>query len=97
VGNPGFEYRFKRFPEGIWLAETAVDTETLEVVAEAGISFTILAPHQAKGVRRIGEIDWQDVSGARIDPSRAYLCKLSSGNSINLFFYDGPISQAVGF
>ncbi len=96
-GIRDFEHRFKRFPEGIWLAETAVDTETLEVVAEAGISFTILAPHQAKGVRKIGDSDWQDVSGARIDPSRAYLCKLPSGNSINLFFYDGPISQAVAF
>lgn len=96
-GIRDFEHRFKRFPEGIWLAETAVDTETLEVVAEAGISFTILAPHQAKGVRKIGDSDWQDVSGARIDPSRAYLCKLPSGKSINLFFYDGPISQAVAF
>lgn len=96
-GVRDFEHRFKRLPEGIWLAETAVDTETLEVVAAAGISFTILAPHQAQQFRRIGEADWQDVSGARIDPSRAYFCKLPSGNSINLFFYDGPISQAVAF
>ncbi len=31
----------------MWLAETAVDTESLEVLAEHGILFTVLAPHQA--------------------------------------------------
>ena len=96
-GIKDFEARFQRFPEGMWLAETAVDTETLEVLAAAEIRFTILAPHQAAGVRKIGTGKWQDVSGARIDPSQAYLCRLPSGRSITLFFYDGPISQAVAF
>jgi alpha-amylase/alpha-mannosidase (GH57 family) len=96
-GIRDFEHRFQRFPEGMWLAETAVDTETLEVLAEAGICFTILAPHQAGRVRRIGIGRWKEVSGSRIDPSRAYLCRLPSGRSITIFFYDGPISQAVAF
>lgn len=96
-GIRDFEHRFQRFPEGMWLAETAVDTETLEVLAEAGIRFTILAPHQAKQVRKLNCGSWQEVSGSRIDPSRAYLCRLPSGRSITLFFYDGPISQAVAF
>jgi alpha-amylase/alpha-mannosidase (GH57 family) len=96
-GIRDFEHRFRRFPEGMWLAETAVDTESLEVLAEEGIRFTILAPHQADRVRRIGGSNWKDVSGARIDPSRAYLCRLPSGRSITIFFYDGPISQAVAF
>ncbi|MDD2541555.1 MAG: DUF3536 domain-containing protein [Desulfuromonadaceae bacterium] len=96
-GIRDFEHRFQRFPEGMWLAETAVDTETLEVLAEAGIRFTILASHQARGVRKIGASRWHDVSGSRIDPSRAYLCRLPSGRSITIFFYDGPISQAVAF
>jgi len=74
-----------------------VDTETLEVLAEGGIRFTVLAPHQAARVRRIGADRWKDVSGARIDPSQAYLCQLPSGRSITIFFYDGPISQAVAF
>lgn len=96
-GIRDFVHRFRRFPEGIWLAETAVDTATLEILAEAGVAFTILAPHQAAAVRRIGGSRWTDVSGSRIDPSRAYRCLLPSGRSIVLFFYDGPISQAVAF
>jgi alpha-amylase/alpha-mannosidase (GH57 family) len=96
-GIRDFEHRFQRFPEGMWLAETAVDTETLEVLAKEGIRFTILAPHQAGKVRRVGSGRWKDVSGSRIDPSQAYLCRLPSGRSITLFFYDGPISQAVAF
>lgn len=96
-GIRDFEHRFRRYPEGMWLAETAVDTATLEVLAGEGIRFTILAPRQAQRVRKIGEEEWQDVSDSRIDPSRAYLCTLPSGRVITLFFYDGPISQAVAF
>jgi len=96
-GIKDFEHRFQRFPEGMWLAETAVDMETLEVLAEEKIRFTILAPHQAGRVRRIGVGKWKDVSGSRIDPSQAYLCRLPSGRKIIIFFYDGPISQAVAF
>jgi alpha-amylase/alpha-mannosidase (GH57 family) len=93
-GIKDFESRFLRFPEGMWLAETAVDLETLELLAELGIKFTVLAPHQAARSRKIGANDWNEDP---IDPSRGYLCKLSSGRSINLFFYDGPISQALAF
>ncbi len=96
-GIKDFEHRFQRFPEGMWLAETAVDVATLEVLAEEGIHFTVLAPHQAKRARRIGFGRWKDVGGTRIDPSRPYLCRLPSGRSICIFFYDGPISQAVAF
>jgi len=96
-GIKDFRHRFGRPPEGMWLSETAVDLETLEVLAELGIKFTILAPRQARRVRRIGRRGWKDVSGDRIDPSRAYLCRLPSRRKINLFFYDGPISQAVAF
>lgn len=96
-GIRDFEHRFGRFPEGMWLPETAVDTETLETLAANGIKFTILAPRQAKRVRRQGGRAWKDVTGSRIDPSRAYLVKLPSKKTINVFFYDGPISQGVAF
>jgi len=96
-GVRDFQHRFGRAPEGMWLPETAVDTETLEVLAACGVKFTILGPHQAGRVRKIGSRSWKDVHGARIDPTRAYLCRLPSGEKINLFFYDGPISQAVAF
>ena len=96
-GIRDFENRFGRSPEGMWLPETAVDMETLEVLAELGIRFTILAPHQARQVRKLVSQRWRNVEGAKIDPTRAYQANLPSGRSISLFFYDGPISQAVAF
>src|ERR1700722_10328342 len=96
-GIRDFESRFGRLPEGMWLPETAVDTETLEVLAENGIQFTILAPRQAQRFRSKNSSKYEDVSGAKIDPARAYLAELPSKKKINLFFYDGPISQAVAF
>ncbi len=96
-GIKDFESRFGRSPEGMWLPETAVDLETLDILAWAGIKFTILAPHQGKRIRRIGRDEWEDVGGGRIDPKIPYLCKLPSGRAISLFFYDGPPSQEVAF
>jgi alpha-amylase/alpha-mannosidase (GH57 family) len=96
-GKRDFATRFGRQPEGMWLPETAVDLPTLEALAAQGIRFTILAPRQAKRVRRHGSRSWKDVSGDRIDPSRAYQVRLPSGKTMALFFYDGPISQAVAF
>jgi (1->4)-alpha-D-glucan 1-alpha-D-glucosylmutase len=96
-GSRDFAHRFGRRPEGMWLAETAVDLETLDLVAEQGIRFTILAPYQAGRVRRLGGRAWQDVLGGRIDPTMAYRQRLPSGRTIDLFFYDGPIARAVAF
>ncbi len=92
-----FEHRFKRKPEGMWLPETAVDLPTLEILADLGMRFTILAPNQAHRIRKIGGKKWRDVSNSRIDPTMAYRLHLPSGRTINLFFYDGPISRALAF
>ncbi|PKN04782.1 MAG: glycoside hydrolase, partial [Deltaproteobacteria bacterium HGW-Deltaproteobacteria-9] len=67
-GIKDFEHRFQRKPEGMWLAETAVDLETLDILAEHNIAFTILAPNQASRIRKIGEKKRHDVNGARINP-----------------------------
>ena len=139
-GIEDFRRRFGRNPEGMWLAETAVDTETLEVLAEQGIKFTILAPRQARRVRDVkfvriegnpplpppaiaggesvptagGETvpaadspqsaasyqpsgDWHDVSGEWIDTRQSYICRLPSGRTISLFFYNGGLAKAVAF
>jgi alpha-amylase/alpha-mannosidase (GH57 family) len=96
-GIADFRHRFGRDPEGMWLPETAVDTETLETLAAHGIAFTVLAPHQAARVRPRGATEWSDVPGERVDPRRPYLCVLPSGRSITLFFYDGPASRAIAF
>ncbi len=91
-----FEKRFGRKPEALWLAETACNTQTLEVLAANGMKYVILAPGQCARVRKIGEEKWQEI-GAGVDPKRAYLCNLPSGKKIALFFYDGPISQGIAF
>ena len=98
-GIRDFEYRFGRKPEGIWLAETAVDDATLKVLVDNGIKFTILSPYQALKIRKTGDKEWQDVSWGNIDPARSYKYTLKSDSkkSIALFFYDGAISKSVAF
>jgi len=96
-GIRDFEARFRRKPEAMWLAETAVDTETLEVLAENGILFTVLAPRQAEAIRVKGEQDWQEVNEHNLNTRKAYRCPLPSGKSIDLFFYDGDASQSIAF
>jgi len=98
-GIRDFEYRFGRKPEGMWLAETAVDDETLKFLEENGIKFTVLSPYQALKFRQEGDKDWQDVSWGNIDPARSYryYIKSAPGKFIDLFFYDGAISRSVAF
>ena len=96
-GLRDFEHRFRRMPEGMWLAEAAMDLETLDLLAEHGIKFTVLAPTQARSARRVGGTKWRDVGDGSIDPSMPYRITLPSGRTMALFFYDGPISRAVAF
>ena len=96
-GIKDFQKRFGRFPEGMWLPETAVDIETLEVLAELEIKFTILSQIQAKRVKKKTGEEWEDARGGKVDPTMPYLCTLPSGRTINLFFYDGPISRDIAF
>lgn len=96
-GVRDFEHRFKRKPEGMWLPETAVNIKTLEVLAAHGILFTILAPVQAQKVRRIGGHPWTDVSEGTVDTQLPYICRLPSGKTIVLFFYNGHISNDLAF
>lgn len=92
-GIADFVHRFGRRPEGMWLAECAVDLPSLEALAAEGIAFTVLAPYQAKAWR-LPDGPWRSDP---VDPGRAYRCPLPSGRSIDLFFYDGQTAQAVAF
>ena len=96
-GIRDFQHRFQRDPEGMWLPETAVDVETLEILSSLGIKFTILAPHQAGRLRLTKEAPWINLYGLGLDCKRAYACNLPSGRSIGLFFYDGGVARAVAF
>lgn len=96
-GLKDFEYHFKRKSEGMWLPETAVDDETLDIMAENNIKYVILSPFQAKKMRAVSKKEWIDVNGGKIDPKLPYSYKLPSGRSIVIFFYDGRISQDIAY
>ncbi len=103
-GIADFKYRFNRKPEGMWLAETAVDNETLAVLAKEGIRYTILSPYQADSIKVMhsskgNSEGWTDVSGGHIDCTRPYRCfpEKEKSTFIDLFFYNGPISRAIAY
>jgi alpha-amylase/alpha-mannosidase (GH57 family) len=105
-GKADFRSRFGRDPEGMWLAETAVDYATLEALIQEGIRFIILAPSQAQRCRPFAtstqpDPEWIEVGGSQIDPVQPYRCFLPGGDRnhdyIDIFFYDGPISRDMGF
>ena len=89
-GIRDFEKRFGRHPEGMWLPETAVDLQTLEVLADLGIKFTILSPYQAGRVRPLGGRAWRKVDGGRIDPSMAYAVRVAFGKINQCIFLRWP-------
>jgi alpha-amylase/alpha-mannosidase (GH57 family) len=96
-GTADFEHRFGRRPEGMWLAETAVNRGVLDMMAAEGIKFTILAPHQCARIRQFATDNWLPTPNATVDPTHPYLVKLDEGRSIAVFFYDGPASRAIAF
>jgi len=96
-GIEDFRHRFGRLPEGMWLAETAVDLASLEVLASEGMRWVILAPGQAARVRATGEKNWKRVSADTIDTRKPYRIKLRNGSDIVVFFYGGEASQGVAF
>jgi len=96
-GKREFTRRFGREPEGMWLPETAVDVDTLETLAEAGIAFTILAPRQARRARTAGAPAWMNVGPQGPDPQVPYRVPLPSGRSVVVFFYDGVAARGIAF
>jgi alpha-amylase/alpha-mannosidase (GH57 family) len=81
-GLQDFAHRFGHPAEGMWLAETAVDMETLTILAEAGVRYTVLAPWQA---------------AEAIDPTEPYRVALPGGRHIIVFFYNAPLSGGISF
>ncbi len=82
-GLRDYERLFGHRPQGMWLPETAMDLESLDVLAEEGLQFTILAPWQAKR--------------PDLDVTRPYRVELPSGRSIAVFFYNSFLSGEISF
>ncbi len=86
-GKADFRSHFGRDPEGMWLAETAVDDATVEALIAEGIKFIILAPSQAQRCRPLGASEpnlWSEVGGGQIDTTRPYRCFLKKGRDRSL-------------
>jgi alpha-amylase/alpha-mannosidase (GH57 family) len=104
-GVRDFRYRFGRDPEGIWLAETAINETTLEILIDFGFRFIILAPHQANRVRPLDRSSgWSDVSDGSVKTGFPYRCfgRIKRGRRkldryIDIFFYDSPLSNDISF
>jgi len=104
-----FERRFGRSPEGIWLPETAINDATIEVLADFGLRFIILSPHQALRARALESAPadpaaWKDVSDGSIPTDVPYRCfapgakgKRAPARPIDIFFYDTELSTNVSF
>jgi alpha-amylase/alpha-mannosidase (GH57 family) len=102
-GIADYQYHYGLPPEGMWLAETAADNETLELLAQNGIKFTVLAPYQCKRVRPLkpdtpdAQPAWVDTPDASVDTTQPYRVRFKSGLSLAVFFYNGPTSRAIAF
>ncbi len=97
-GLADFRYRFGREPESMWLPETACNDAVLDLLIEEGMRFVILAPQQARRVRR-GAGEWKDVDGNTLDTSIAYhyFHRDGSDRSLAVFFYDQDLARAIAF
>ena len=98
LGIADYRRHYGAPPEGMWLAETAADAESLELMAQNGVKFTLLSPHQCARIRPFREgSQWTETPGASVDTTHPYLVRFDSGVSIAVFFYNGPASRAIAF
>lgn len=98
-GVEDFKFHFKREPEGIWLPETACNLDTIDVLIDEGIKYIILDPSQAESIRKDHRGKWTNVTGGKINTQMAYRhChSRNKGKSLNVIFYDGPLSRNIAF
>lgn len=82
-GIADFEKRYGHTPAGMWLPEAAVDEDTLEVLVDCGIQFTLLAP-------------WQAASEG-LDITQPYWVELPGSKRIAVFFYQPELSARISF
>jgi alpha-amylase/alpha-mannosidase (GH57 family) len=99
-----FRRRFLRDPEGIWLAETAINMETVQCLIDEKIKFVILSPNQAESFRSMDNPDAQWISTQYgFDTRRPYRLfpRNQAGKKLpghlDIFFFDEGLSKEVSF
>ncbi|MBI4840529.1 MAG: DUF3536 domain-containing protein [candidate division NC10 bacterium] len=100
-GRADFEHRFGRAPAGIWLPETAIDARTADAVMDAGFTFVMLSPHQARRIRPLAGGAWTDVAGGALAPWRPCFLRRHHGDDresgLLVLFYNDELSRSVAF
>gem|GEM_PF-550737 len=96
-----FQWFFDRKPEGMWLAETAINYEVVETLIEHGIRFTVLSPYQAAKIRKLegSSRSWEKVEPGKIPSHKPYriFSRRSPDKYIDVFFYHPTLAQKFAF
>jgi hypothetical protein len=85
-GIADFWHRFGHRPAGMWLPEMAVDVDTLEAMADHGIEYTFLCPHQVRSPR-----------GEPIQNSSSCFVELTHGRRFKVYLRNEDISNRLAF
>lgn len=98
-----FRSCFNREAEGIWLAETAINMETISCLIEEQIRFVVLSPTQAQAIRLLdGSSDWT-IHDNTIDTRKPYrmYSYTSDGTRtdgfIDVFIFNEALSREISF
>jgi alpha-amylase/alpha-mannosidase (GH57 family) len=83
-GLKAFESHFGRKAAGLWLPEMAVDQETLAVLAECGVEFTLLSSEQVGG-------------GDSLAGAGPYRVRVEGGRELAIFARDRELSNKISF
>ena len=90
MGKMAFKEDNGFVPKGLWLPETAVSKQTLQVAQEAGYEFVMLRDHQLEGVGS-GRI-----SRYKTDKNPVYQ-RLHNGREIAIVHFDSEVSGDIAF
>ncbi|MBM4425017.1 MAG: DUF3536 domain-containing protein [Chloroflexi bacterium] len=81
-GIAGFAFRYGRQPQGMWLPEMAVDLETLQILHDLRIRFTILSEAQVEGA---------------FEGAGPYWVQLPDGGRMTVYVRDDALSNQIAF
>jgi alpha-amylase/alpha-mannosidase (GH57 family) len=95
-GIQDFQSRFERMPEGMWLPETAINPNVIDLLSEEGIKFVILSPWQCKAVEDENG-NTIDLNGKPAPYDRAYILTGTNGKTISAFFYHPHLAENISF
>jgi hypothetical protein len=95
-GLDDFSRRFGRDAQGMWLPETAINPQVIDLLAESGIKFVVLSPWQCKAIGEKGK-EMVQLQGKPAPYGRPFLLNGNSGGTISAFFYNPQLAEGISF